>query len=68
MNFIIVTDKLNLFAKKSEMNRICFSLLIVIGVLFTSCIPSKQLIYLQSKDENDSTRVIKPIVFKSYRL
>lgn len=35
---------------------------------FTSCIPSKQLIYLQSKDENDSTRVIKPVVFKSYRL
>ena len=41
MNFIIVKDKLYLFAKKSEMNRICFSLLIVIGVFFTSCIPSK---------------------------
>lgn len=68
MNFIIVTDKLYLFAKKSEMSRICFFLLIVIGVFFTSCIPSKQLIYLQSKDENDSTRIIKPVVFKPYRL
>lgn len=68
MNFIIVMDNLYLFFKKLEMTRICFSLLIVIGFFFTSCIPNKKLVYLQSKNENDSTRVIKPIVLKPYRL
>ncbi|MBC7439659.1 MAG: polysaccharide biosynthesis/export family protein [Flavobacterium sp.] len=50
------------------MNRNCLFILIVIGAFFTSCIPNKQLIYLQTKNENDSARVIKPIVLKPYRL
>jgi polysaccharide export outer membrane protein len=50
------------------MNRICLLFLIVVGVCFTSCIPNKQLIYLQTKNDNDSLRVIKPIVLKPYRL
>ena len=68
MNFIIVMDKLYLFAKNLEMNRNCLFILIVIGAFFTSCIPNKQLIYLQTKNESDSARVIKPIVLKPYRL
>lgn len=68
MNFIIVMDKLYLLIKNLEMNRNCLFILIVIGAFFTSCIPNKQLIYLQTKNENDSARVIKPIVLKPYRL
>ena len=68
MNFIIVMDKLYLFIKNLEMNRNCLFILIVIGAFFTSCIPNKQLIYLQNKNENDSVRIIKPVVLKPYRL
>lgn len=50
------------------MNRNCFLFLIVFSVFFSSCIPNKQLIYLQTKDENDSLKVIKPVVNKPYRL
>lgn len=68
MKSIVQEDKLYLFNKKSEMNRFYFLLLIITSVFFSSCIPTKQLIYLQTNGENDEAQAIKPVVAKPYRL
>jgi polysaccharide biosynthesis/export protein len=57
-----------LFAKNLEMNRICFLSLLLVGFLITACVPTKDLIYLQNKSENQSQTALKPIVLKPYRL
>ncbi len=49
------------------MNTRIFYILFIIGIVFTSCVPTKDLIYLQ-KSETTETTPVTPIVFKPYRL
>lgn len=50
------------------MNKTIWFLLVVTGLLFASCVPTKDLIYLQKKDKNDTINVINPVVAKPYRV
>ena len=50
------------------MNKLILSLLVCTGFLFASCVPTKDLIYLQKKDDSEATNVINPVVAKPYRL
>ncbi len=50
------------------MNRICFLCLLLAVFSLTACVPTKDLIYLQNKSDNQSQTTIKPIVLKPYRL
>lgn len=50
------------------MNKLLLFLLVTIGLIFTSCVPTKDLIYLQNKDVSDTNTAITPIVLKPYRL
>jgi len=68
MNFIILNEKLYLFAKKIEMKRYAALFLLSIGLFLTSCVPTKDLIYLQNKDNSASESNINPVVTKPYRL
>lgn len=68
MNFIILNEKLYLFAKKIEMKRYAVLFLLSIGLFFTSCVPTKDLIYLQNKDKSAPESNINPVVSKPYRL
>ncbi|HEU0137304.1 MAG TPA: polysaccharide biosynthesis/export family protein [Flavobacterium sp.] len=45
-----------------------FFLLLLVGLLFTSCVPTQDLIYLQNKENNDVLQAVNPVVFKPYRL
>lgn len=67
MNFIIINEKLYLFANKFEMNRICILFLLFTGLFFTSCVSTEDLIYLQNKDKSKANAV-NPVVLKPYRL
>ena len=49
------------------MKRVPFCLLLLIGLLFTSCIPTKDLIYLQGETD-PSAQAVNPVVSKPYRL
>jgi len=51
-----------------EMNKKILFLWVVIGPVFTSCVPLKSLVYLQEKDKSDTASAIKPINSKPYRL
>ena len=68
MNFIILNEKLYLFAKKIEMKRYAVLFLLFTGLFFTSCVPTKDLIYLQNKDKSAPESNINPVVNKPYRL
>ncbi len=50
------------------MNKTILILLAVAGLFFTSCVPTKDLVYLQKKDKNDTIGTISPVVAKPYRL
>lgn len=50
------------------MNRYLFYLLLSIGVLFTSCISTRDLVYLQKKDNSDLETSISAVESKPYRL
>lgn len=50
------------------MNKTILFLLVLSGIFFTSCVPTKDLIYLQKKDKNDTINAINPIVAKPYRV
>ena len=56
---------LNFFNKMN--NKILF-LLLVFGVFFSSCVPIKDLIYLQNKDKSEVSTSVNPINAKPYRL
>lgn len=43
-------------------------LLLVIGLFFTSCVPVKDLIYLQNKNNSEVSTVVNPVNAKPYRL
>ena len=49
------------------MNKPKIYLLFLLSVLLTSCIPNKDLIYLQKKDSSDN-QVVEPVNQKPYRL
>lgn len=68
MNFIILNEKLYLFAKKIEMKRYAVLFLLFIGLFLTSCVPTKDLIYLQDKNRSEQESTINPVVAKPYRL
>lgn len=50
------------------MNKKLLFLLIVIGLFFGSCVPIKNLIYLQNKDKSQTSTVVNPINALPYRL
>ena len=50
------------------MNRFILYILIVIGLVVTSCVPTKDLIYLQNKDNSKKSETISQVVSKPYRL
>jgi polysaccharide export outer membrane protein len=60
-NYLCVQNFVN------RMNKTALFLLFLIGVLFTSCIPTKDLIYLQG-DENATEQAVNPVSSKPYRL
>lgn len=55
----------NIFLK---MNKTLIYILFFIGLFFTSCVPTKDLIYLQDKDNNGTVQAINPVASKPYRL
>lgn len=67
MNFIILNEKLYLLAKKIKMKKYAVLFLLTMGLFFTSCVPTKDLIYLQNKDKSVENN-INPVVLKPYRL
>jgi polysaccharide export outer membrane protein len=68
MNFIIIKEKLYLLNKKLEMN-LRFAFLLLFSVLFfTSCIPTKDMIYLQNKNNAPTNTPINQVISKPYRL
>ena len=42
--------------------------IVVLGLLFASCVPTKDLIYLQDKDPSEQAVNINPVMSKPYRL
>lgn len=50
------------------MNKTVFSLLIGISIFFVSCIPTKDLIYLQNKSGTEIETSISEVMLKPYRL
>jgi polysaccharide biosynthesis/export protein len=50
------------------MNKFSFIILIIIGALFTSCVPTKDLIYLQNKNNTDVSKLVNPVNSKPYRV
>jgi len=50
------------------MNRITLYILLFFSLFFTSCIPSKDLIYLQENSKNASSQQVEPVSLKPYRL
>lgn len=45
-----------------------FILALIAGILFTSCVPTRNLVYLQDKDGTLEGQAINPIASKPYRL
>lgn len=52
---------------KFFMNK-AFILALIAGILFTSCVPTRNLVYLQDKDGTLEGQAINPIASKPYRL
>jgi polysaccharide biosynthesis/export protein len=50
------------------MNKNILFILGCIGLIFTSCVPLKSLIYLQKKDNSEASTTINPVNAKPYRL
>src|SRR6476646_8678747 len=51
-----------------KMNKSIIYILIAAGILFTSCVPTKDLIYLQDKNTPGQLQAINPVALKPYRL
>lgn len=51
-----------------EMNKTIILVLVGFGLIFTSCVPTKDLIYLQNKDNSEVNNTIAPFPSKPYRL
>lgn len=50
------------------MNKAFLFFLLLTGIVFTSCVPTKDLIYLQQKDNAMPGATINPVVAKPYRI
>jgi len=50
------------------MNRFILFVLIGISLVVTSCVPTKDLMYLQNKDNSKTSEGINQVVSKPYRL
>ncbi|PWA04878.1 polysaccharide biosynthesis/export family protein [Flavobacterium psychrotolerans] len=50
------------------MNKTILFLLIVVGLFLASCVPTKDLVYLQNKDNSEGDTVISQVASKPYRL
>lgn len=50
------------------MNKSILFLLMITGLLLGSCVPTKDLIYLQNSENRDTINTVNPVVFKPYRL
>ena len=50
------------------MNKYSISLLILLSVFFTSCIPTKDLIYLQENNSKENSDAVTQLTDKPYRL
>ncbi len=60
---------LYLFAKiKSEMNKFFIYFFLLFVIFFSSCVPSKDLIYLQNKNNSDTSSNINLVNIKPYRM
>ncbi len=60
---------LYLFAKiKSEMNKLFIYSFLLIALFFSSCVPTKDLIYLQNKNNSDTSSNVNLVNIKPYRL
>lgn len=65
--FELLNEKLYLL-KKNNMNKFVRYILLGISVFFTSCIPTKDLIYLQNKSGTDRATSVSEVMLKPYRL
>ncbi len=61
-------EKLYLFTKKLTMNKAFLLFLLFTGVFFTSCVPTKDLIYLQKNENTENSSLVNPVVSKPYRV
>ncbi len=59
---VIFVDKLKIMTKKS------FYILLLISTFFTSCIPVKDLVYLQDKNSSGEQNTVAAVESKPYRL
>lgn len=60
---------LYLFAEiKTKMNKFLIYFSLLIPILFSSCVPIKDLIYLQKKDNSDTNSSINLVNIKPYRM
>lgn len=50
------------------MNKAFLFFLLFAAVIFTSCVPSKDLIYLQKKNNEENNSIINPVMSKPYRV
>lgn len=51
------------------MNKSIIGILLLAGLLFASCVPTQDLIYLQNKNTNpDAVQAVNPVASKPYRL
>jgi polysaccharide export outer membrane protein len=65
--FNLLNEKLYLL-KKLNMNRFLRYILMGMSVFFVSCIPTKDLIYLQKKNGTDTSTSMSEVMSKPYRL
>jgi polysaccharide biosynthesis/export protein len=68
MNFIIIKEKLYLLANTFQMKIRVLCLLLFCGLFFTSCIPTKDMVYLQKKTDSVAVSPVNSISLKPYRL
>lgn len=66
--FVIEIEKLSLFAKILRMNIFKCMTALVLFTLLSSCVPTKDLIYLQDKGNTNDTTTINEILKKPYRV
>lgn len=50
------------------MRKVIFLLMLVVGITSVSCIPNKELIYLQNKGQDSTSIAVNPIATKPYRV
>jgi len=61
-------EKLYLSTKKTAMHKPFILFILIAGLFLTSCVPSKDLIYLQKKENSTSEAMVNPVMAKPYRV